>query len=321
MRGFENPEDVWVVLVVEGIEDIPLPLEVTRIAELVDAEALRTGEVFEVDTTDRRDITTLTRRNVGGFGKRGLDPSVETRVVRGRDYDTVGRPSEEFGGDSTEILVHTSGNCEEVAIVVDGSVSADLPRVTSDEPLLVVVEPSASPEAFDGGVKVVVRAVLEVAGDSRVEAHAGWGIGDGGELRRASWRKIRADCSSQLDMVNFSIGIDAVLVADVGESTFLVADGLDDKGLGEERREFAKEVLGVLTGVVPKEFLGFVVDDDLAFVFIEIVVEALEDGLANGRPMRRGERGISVEREVRRVCLAGIGIAFGNRNLHHDVVE
>jgi hypothetical protein len=72
VRGFENPEDVWVVLVVEGIEDIPLPLEVTRIAELLDAEALRTGEVFEVDTADRRDVTTLTRRNVGGFGKRGL---------------------------------------------------------------------------------------------------------------------------------------------------------------------------------------------------------------------------------------------------------
>ena len=88
-------------------------------------------------------------------------------------------------------------------------------------------------------------------------------------------------------MVNFSIGVDAVLVADVGESTFLVADGLDDKGLGEERREFAKKVLGVLTGVVPEEFLGFVVDDDLAFVFIEIVVEVLEDVLANGRPVRR----------------------------------
>jgi hypothetical protein len=80
------------VLVVEGIKDIPLPLEVTRIAELLDAEALRTGEVFEVDTADRRDVTTLTRRNVRGFGKRGLDPGVETRVVRGYDYDTAGRP-------------------------------------------------------------------------------------------------------------------------------------------------------------------------------------------------------------------------------------
>ncbi|WP_157969612.1 hypothetical protein [Haloplanus rubicundus] len=169
----------------EGIEDIPLPLEVTRIAELLDAEALRTGEVFEVDTADRRDVTTLTRRNVGGFGKRGLDPGVETRVVRGRDYDTVGRPSKEFGGYSTEILIDPSGDREEVALVVGGGVSSDLSGMAPDEPLFVVVEPRTPGEAVDGSVEVVVRAVREITGDSSVKAH-GWRIGERSKLGQVS---------------------------------------------------------------------------------------------------------------------------------------
>jgi len=185
VRGFENPEDVWVVLVVEGVKDVLLPLEVTRIAELLDAEALRTGEVFEVDTTDRGDVATLARWDVGGFGKRDLDPGVETRIVRGDDNDTVGRPSEEFGGDSTEILIDTSGDREEIALVVGSDVSADLLGMAPDEPLFVVVEPRTPGEAVDGSVKVVVRAVREITGDSSVKAH-GWGTGERSKLGQVS---------------------------------------------------------------------------------------------------------------------------------------
>jgi hypothetical protein len=184
--GFENSEYVRVVLVVKGVEDILLPLVVTRIAKSFDAQALPTSVVFEVDTPDGGDVTTLTRRDVGGCGKWGLDPGVETRVVRGRNDDTIGRPSEKFGGDTTEILVHACGDREEVVIVVGGGVSAYLAGVTSDKPLLIVVEPCASPEAFGGCVKMVVRTVLEVAGDSSVETHDYWVTGGGRELGRVS---------------------------------------------------------------------------------------------------------------------------------------
>jgi hypothetical protein len=119
VRGFENSENVRVVPVMEGVEDVLLPLDVIRTAETFDAETLSTGEVFEIDAPNRRDVATPAGRDVGGFGQRDFDPGVEAVVTRRGDDETVGRASEQLGRDSSEILIDARRDNQEIAVMVD----------------------------------------------------------------------------------------------------------------------------------------------------------------------------------------------------------
>ncbi|MFC5973749.1 hypothetical protein ACFPYI_20680 [Halomarina salina] len=107
--GFEDFVDVGVVPSVERVEYVALPPFVARIAEPLDAEAVRARNLFEVDALNRGDVAAVAGGDVSGVQEWGLDPGVEAVVARGRDDDAVGSPGEQFGGDSTEILVDAGG--------------------------------------------------------------------------------------------------------------------------------------------------------------------------------------------------------------------
>lgn len=119
VRGFEDSEDIRIVLIVEGIEDILLPLEVTRIVEPLDAEVLRPGEVFEVDAPDARDVATFSWWDITGVGQWRFEPRVEAVVTRRDDDEAIGRAGEQFGRDSGEVLIDAWRDDEKIAVVID----------------------------------------------------------------------------------------------------------------------------------------------------------------------------------------------------------